>query len=230
MCDPSGQIGLRRPNAKKTSRPISGSRDCSGWLVAIPETLERIAALLDGLGARWYLFGAQAAILHGASRLSADIDVTAQLGPSELSSMVEALPRAGFASRVRNPIAFSKETRVVPLVDTASEVPVDVVLAGAGPEEEFLARAKRMKVGASQIPVIAAADLVVTKILAGRAKDLEDVAAVLQHQGTDLHLEGARRLLAQMEAALDRSDLVATLDRLSHPRTKRKARPTRKRR
>jgi len=198
--------------------------------VAIPETLERLAALLDGLGVRWYLFGAQAAILHGASRLSADIDVTAQIDPGALNPLFEALPRSGFATRVRDPIAFARETRVVPLVDSLSGVPVDIVLAGAGPEEDFLARAKPMKVGARAIPVIAAEDLVVTKILAGRAKDLEDIAAVLQHQGAELQLDGARRLLAQMEVALDRSDLVRTLDRLSGMPAKRRPQTGRRRR
>jgi hypothetical protein len=198
--------------------------------VAIPETLERLAVLLDGLGVRWYLFGAQAAILHGASRLSADIDVTAQIAPEALKSLLEALPRAGFAARVADPVAFVRETRVVPLVDSASEVPVDIVLAGAGPEEEFLARAKPMSVGAREIPVITAEDLVVTKLLAGRAKDMEDIAAVLKHQGPGFKVGEARRLLAQLEAALDRSDLVATLDRLVGPSAKQKPRSRRRRR
>lgn len=196
--------------------------------MAIPETLGRVAALLDRLGARWYLFGAQAAILHGASRLSADIDVTAQIEPTALQPLLKALPRAGFAARVNDPIAFARETRVVPLVDSVSGVPVDIVLAGAGPEEGFLARAKPMQVGASTIPVIAAEDLVVTKILAGRAKDMEDVAAVLQHQGPGFQVDEARRLLAQIEAALDRSDLVATLDRLVGQRSTQKTRPKRR--
>ena len=38
--------------------------------MAITEALARLAALLDRQGLRWYLFGAQAAVLHGASRLS----------------------------------------------------------------------------------------------------------------------------------------------------------------
>ena len=64
--------------------------------MAIPEALARLAALLDGQGARWYLFGAQAAIIHGASRLSADIDVTVEVPLEALDPFVAALASAGF--------------------------------------------------------------------------------------------------------------------------------------
>ena len=37
--------------------------------------------------------------------------------------------------------------------------------------------------------MIAAADLIVTKILAGRPKDLEDAASVLHESGNDIALE-----------------------------------------
>jgi len=60
--------------------------------VAIPEALARLAALLDGQGARWYLFGAQAAIIHGASRLSADIDVTVEVPLEALDPFVAVSP------------------------------------------------------------------------------------------------------------------------------------------
>jgi hypothetical protein len=39
------------------------------------DALAALAASLQGLD--WYLFGAQAALLYGSTRLTADIDVTA---------------------------------------------------------------------------------------------------------------------------------------------------------
>jgi hypothetical protein len=58
-----------------------------------------------------------------------------------------------------------------------------------------------------RVPVISPEDLVVTKILAGRPKDLEDVRGVLRQTGAGFDLERVRSLLALLEAALDRSDL-----------------------
>lgn len=44
-----------------------------------------LGAALDTAGIAWYLFGAQAAILHGAARLTADVDVTVRL-PAAMSN------------------------------------------------------------------------------------------------------------------------------------------------
>ena len=46
----------------------------------LAELLGGLRDAFEPLGVRWYLFGAQAAILHGAARLSADVDVTVRLG------------------------------------------------------------------------------------------------------------------------------------------------------
>jgi hypothetical protein len=40
----------------------------------VVELLAGLDTALQSLGIRWYLFGAQAAIVHGAARLTADVD------------------------------------------------------------------------------------------------------------------------------------------------------------
>jgi hypothetical protein len=62
------------------------------------------------------------------------------------------------------------------------------------------------------VPVIAPDDQIVTKVLAGRPKDLEDVLGVLAEQGPCLDLTRIRRLLGSLDEALSRNDLVATFD------------------
>ena len=58
-----------------------------------------------------------------------------------------------------------------------------------------------------RVPVISPEDLVVTKILAGRPKDLEDVRGILRQAGATFESKMVRALLASLEAALDRSNL-----------------------
>ena len=94
-----------------------------------------IAALAEALaaaGARWYLFGAQAALIWGRPRLTAHVDVTVRLDPE---------------------------------------------------------------------------DLIVTKILAGRPKDVEDVRGILFERLPQLDLTAIRSTLGLLEAALSQSDL-----------------------
>src|SRR5437773_11441028 len=109
----------------------------------VAELLAALAAALDRLGVAWYLFGAQAALLYGAARLTADVDVTVRLGDQPTSALVDALVAAGFELRVRDVHGFVERTRVLPLAHRPTGIPVDVVLAGPGPEELVLARARQ---------------------------------------------------------------------------------------
>src|SRR5512140_2676952 len=62
------------------------------------------------------------------------------------------------------------------------------------------------------VPVISPEDLVVTKVLAGRPKDLEDVRGILLQAGAGFESERVRSLLGSLEAALARSDLRALFE------------------
>lgn len=107
----------------------------------LAELLADLQRALGALGVRWYLFGAQAAILHGVARLTADVDVTVDLGSRSSHDLVTALAAAGFELRVADAEGFVESTRVLPLVHEPSRMPVDVVLAGPGLEELFFVRA-----------------------------------------------------------------------------------------
>jgi hypothetical protein len=108
--------------------------------------------------------------------------------------------------------AFIERTRVVPFVHRASGMPVDVVLGGSGLEDEFARRARMIDISGRQIPVIAPDDLIITKILAGRPKDVEDIRAVLGAQRRNLDLERIRSVLRLLEEALPMSDLVRAFE------------------
>lgn len=175
-----------------------------------------LAAVADGLrrsGLRWYVFGAQAVIAYGRPRLTADLDVTVAAAPEQVAELLASFEAAGLRLRVAPSDDFVKRTRVLPFVHEETELPVDVVLAGPGLEEEFLAAARELDLAGVTVPVISPEDLVVTKILAGRPKDLEDVHGVLREQLPTLDLERCRRFLSLLEQALSRSDLLPELDR-----------------
>lgn len=90
-------------------------------------TGDAIAALHDVLGhagIRSYLFGAQAALLHGVPRLTADVDATAEFPLDRAEELSRLLMEGGFAVRVGDVQAFVRRTRVIPLTHIASGVPV----------------------------------------------------------------------------------------------------------
>ena len=171
------------------------------------DLIAALAGALADAGARWYLFGAQAALIWGRPRLTADVDVTVRLDPEDPDALVRTLERHGFRLRVDPADDFVRRTRVLPFVFTPNGLPVDVVLAGPGIEELFLSRAVPVRLGSVTVPVISPEDLIVTKILAGRPKDVEDVRGILFERLPQLDLAAIRSTLELVEAALSQSDL-----------------------
>jgi len=187
------------------------------------ELLAGLARALRSLGCRWYLFGAQAAIVHGAERLTNDVDVTVDLGEVPLKSLVRALRASGFVLRVKNPQEFVASTRVLPARHRGSGIDVDIVLAGPGPEQRFLERAVRRRIEGVWIPVASVEDVVAMKVLSGRPKDAEDVKEIVAAQGPRLDVGRVRATLESFEAALDRRDLLAAFEALAEAVAKRRS-------
>lgn len=178
----------------------------------VADLLASVAAALDAREVRWYVFGAQAAILHGAARLTADVDISVFL-PQTMTpvALAEALERHAFQRRITDP-AFFARTRVIPFLHLPTALPLDVVLAGPGLEEEFFDRSLVRDVDGVRVPIASAEDLVVMKVLAGRPKDLEDVVAILAAQGTAFNASRVRTTLVLLEQALGQSDLLVTFE------------------
>jgi len=169
--------------------------------------LAELGAVFATLGVDWYLFGAQAALIYGAARVTADVDVTVRLGKVSTTRLATSLKRHGFTLRVDDP-SFVRTTRVLPILHVSTSVPADLVLAGPGLEDAFLERAVTHELGGISVPVASAEDLIVMKILAGRDKDLDDVAAILAARGAELDKRSVSKTLTMVEAALGQSDLV----------------------
>ena len=174
----------------------------------VADLLADLGTALAAIGVEWLLFGAQAAILYGVARLTADVDVTARV-PVPLSNraVVEALALRGFRLRFDDP-ALAEQSRVLPFVHEATGLPVDVVLAGPGLEDEFFARAESHDIDGVAVPVVNVSDLVVMKILAGRPKDIEDVVTLLRVQQARIDRAQVTHLLELLESALGQSDLI----------------------
>jgi hypothetical protein len=179
------------------------------------ELLVALAPVASRWG-RWYVFGAQAVILYGVPRLSADVDVTLALEPDAPDRFAVDMAAAGFSLRVDDP-DFVRRTRVMPFIHTSTGMPVDVVLAGSGLEDEFLARARQTDVYGTMLPVIDLADLLIAKVLAGRPKDIDDARALWKLHGRTVDADRIRHTLRLLEEALAQGDLVSTFERFDPP-------------
>lgn len=181
-------------------------------LPAAVELLKDLSRVLRERRIPWYLFGAQAVALYGLPRMTGDVDVTVEIAPAQSKALVAGLEGAGFELRVKDVDDFVARTRVLPFVHLPTGLPLDVVLAGSGLEEEFLRRAREIDAGGIRVPVISPEDLVVAKILAGRPKDIADVQGILRAREKEIDRARVREVLHLLEKALGQSDLLASFE------------------
>jgi len=175
------------------------------------ELLADLAAALDAVRASWYVFGAQAVLVWGRPRLTTDVDVTVRFGAAT-DELVRTLQANGFILRIEATDTFIRQTRVLPMEHPASGLALDLVLSGPGLEDLFLERVVHVDVAGTRVPFISPEDLIATKILAGRSKDIEDVRGVLSERGDVLDIDRIVTTLALLDQALGQSDLQAAFE------------------
>jgi hypothetical protein len=135
------------------------------------------------------------------------VDVTLRLQPDEPERLVEEMRAAGFEPRATDP-DFVRRTRVLPFFHAPTGMPLDVVLAGPGIEDDFLARARVLDIAGLRVPTLDPSDLVIAKILAGRPKDVDDARGLMKARGKEIDQARVESVLRLLEEALGQSDLL----------------------
>lgn len=178
----------------------------------LAHVLADLDAALARVGARWYLFGARAAQLRGARRATVDVDVTV-FDTADSEQLLSAMRRR-FALRVPDAAGFLAATRVLPLVHTATSIPVDAVLGGPGLEEYFLSRASAIEHGGVSVLVPCAQDLVVMKVLAARDHDIGDAVEMIAFDPGAVDFEAMRELLDDIGRSIGDAGMLEAFARL----------------
>lgn len=80
----------------------------------VSDVLADLHALFQRHGIDWYVFGAQAVVVFGRPRQTADIDVTVDLAAGDISQLASILHDAGYAARVDDLEEFARRTRAAP--------------------------------------------------------------------------------------------------------------------
>jgi predicted nucleotidyltransferase len=144
----------------------------------LEKLFERIATALQEAAIRYMIIGGQAVLLYGEPRLTKDVDITLGIGLDRLSDLLAASLAAGLKPLV-DPETFTRETLVLPCSDPESGLRVDFILSFSPFEQLALSRARIVRIGNVDLRFASLEDLVIHKLFAGRARDLEDVKNIL---------------------------------------------------
>lgn len=217
QCDGRSLSGRRRLSGARTLKRtfVSDTYWTRQRMSALAEALESVARVLnrfvdEGRCEGWYVFGAQAVAVRGAPRATQDVDITAAMAKSDVPELTQELSEAGLQHRYPESAGTLLATAAVVPLSHVSGMDVDLIIGSSGLERLTSQRAELVRVDGISVPVARSTELVVLKVLAGRGKDIDDVRALIAGGGVDE--DEARDLLRQMEAALERSDLVSALE------------------
>jgi hypothetical protein len=160
-----------------------------------PRLLEAARELLDGLRTLCRpacLIGGMVVSRWGDPRATQDVDATVLADFGEERALVERL-MVQFASRDPDPFRRAELGRLV-LLTASNGVKIDLSLAVFPFEREVIGRATPWRVSSKgEIVTCSAEDLLVYKLVAGRAQDLADVESVVRRQAHRLDVELVRR-------------------------------------
>jgi len=143
------------------------------------QLLESIAQGLERLGIPYMIIGGQAVLLYGEARLTRDIDITLGTDPGRLREVLDWVQGNGWRVLVETPAEFVGRTMVLPCLDPATGIRIDLIFSFSFYEQQALKRARRVTMGKAEVCFASLEDLIIHKILAGRPRDLEDVRSVL---------------------------------------------------
>ena len=163
--------------------------------------------------------GGQAVLLHGAPRLTQDIDVTLALGPDEVATVAAVCGVLELEPLVEDLASFARETFVCPLRDRTTGIRVDLIFSTTPYEHAAIARAVEVDIGGESVPFASAEDLILLKLFSGRERDIEDARSVVDRQNTRLDWHYLEHWAAEFAAIPGREELPTRLRTLRDDRT-----------
>ena len=164
------------------------------------------------------LIGGQAVLLHGAPRLTEDIDVSLGIGPEEVATVEAVCDATDLESLVANPVEFARETYVLPARSRPSGIRVDFIFSNTDFERLAVDRAVGVRLSGETVPFASPEDLLLLKLFAGRARDIEDARSVVDRQAPHLDWTYLERWAQRFAEIPGREDLPKRLAELRSDR------------
>jgi hypothetical protein len=176
--------------------------------------LARLARSFDAAELPFMLIGGQAVLLHGEPRLTQDIDVTLGVGPRRLAEVLDRCAELELEPLPEDVESFVRRTFVLPVRDRDTGIRVDLIFSTTPYEAEAIGRAVRVPVGDAEVPFATAEDLIIHKLFAARARDVEDARGVVRRKGAELDWEYLRRWSEEFAQVPGREGMVGLLEEL----------------
>lgn len=194
------------------------------------EFIQTLQSLFDWFGAEGVpgtSIGGVAVSLLAQPRVTQDIDALAE---DRWESFLESGKKFGIVPRISDALDFARRTRVLLLKNERPGINIDISMGGLEFEREMIERAVTLRLGQLTLKVPTPEDLVITKAVAQRPKDLADIDAIVSTTPT-LDTERVRYWVKQFADALEMPEIADNVEKvlrhyLAPPKQPARKKPT----
>lgn len=125
------------------------------------------------------IIGGQAVLLYGTPRLTRDIDITLGIDTDKFLLIEKICKKLGLKILAKNPEGFARETKVLPAEEPNLRIRVDFIFSFTPYERQAIKRTKKVLISRYSVKFASCEDVIIHKMIAGRAIDEEDVKNIL---------------------------------------------------
>ena len=180
----------------------------------IENLIKKIALFLDRLKIPYMIIGGQAVLLYGRARMTQDIDITLGVDIDYYKAIEKLCNNLQLMILPDKPLKFVKDTKVLPAQDGKTKFRVDFIFSNTVYEKKAIRRAKRVKIKGHLVRFAAIEDLIIHKLFAGRAIDLEDVKEMLVKHMDMVDLKYIKKWLKTFSKLAEAPDTLSNFEHL----------------
>lgn len=175
--------------------------------------IQALQNLLSQFNDQGVIVGGVAVSLLGSPRYTVDLDAVILLNLEDIPTLLSKAAQLGIETRVSDPIAFARRTRVLLLRHNTSGIDIDLSLGILPFEVEMVERSSIVEIGSIKMRIPTPEDLIIMKAVAHRPKDLADIQ-VLVSSHPDLDKDRVLFWVEQFCEALEEPELWTDIEKL----------------
>jgi len=180
----------------------------------VEKLIKRIAQRLDEDKIPYMVIGGQAVLIYGRPRLTRDIDITLGVDTDKFALVKGVCGKLGLRMQPKNPEIFAGQTRVLPSEEPKSKIRVDFIFSFTPYELQAISRARKVSVSGYPVKFASCEDVIIHKMVAGRAVDEEDVRSILAKNKDSLDRKYIRQWLSQFSKISEHEGILRKFNSL----------------
>ena len=188
---------------------------------SILDALEALVKWLEDEQVPNAIIGAVGVCLTAKPRFTTDIDAVIWIDRDRWEALINSAVDRGFSLRESDALAFATRARVLLLTHESSGVDIDLSFGALPFERELIDRANEVAVRGMSVKVATPEDLIITKAVANRPKDIADIELIVDVRKR-LDLRRIRYWVVQFADVLEMPEITENVERvLKHSAARR---------